>query len=387
MLAKVFFSHQNNEAETFMNHLYKSYGGLQIATALNKKDLFLDQVRTWCDRVGASPYVEISQEHDDGIQYIRIYANDVLHKLCQHADTSCLAVSLGLISEWSARDLTLETVLSMAVSPVIFDFSSLNELESNLRMRVSVACLARRTELNFDTSGLSRPEAYWSHVEGSGFILKEGASLIDGIERALCPDISGEHFSFSCQRATEYLMLHSLAIELSATNPAKLKEIELQWRKKALIADDFLNAFLLEIGSSAAPFPMRCYVPGDRVWFKNPDDFSSNVKGYEGSWVIYMGGGQFTNLWDRSSPYTLEAKCIEIYHWRHSVREDKLGTLEINEDLVKELVEQTLSSHVQVRNCIDAMLRYRDPQGVYEDGGCIDITRDTFRQVCPECIN
>jgi hypothetical protein len=132
---------------------------------------------------------------------------------------------------------------------------------------------------------------------------------------------------------------------------------------------------------------MRCYVPGDRVWFKNPDDFSSNVKGYEGSWVIYMGGGQFTNLWDRSSPYTLEAKCIEIYHWRHSVREDKLGTLEINEDLVKELVEQTLSSHVQVRNCIDAMLRYRDPQGVYEDGGCIDITRDTFRRVCPECIN
>ena len=79
---------------------------------------------------------------------------------------------------------------------------------------------------------------------------------------------------------------------------------------------DFLNTFLLEIGSSATPFPMRCYVPGDRVWFKNPDDYSSNVKGYEGSWVIYMGGGLFTNLWNKSKPYTLETKCLEIYHWR-----------------------------------------------------------------------
>jgi hypothetical protein len=370
-----------------MNHLYESHGGLHIAITLNKNDLFLDQVRTWCDKVGISPYVEISQEHHDEVHYIRIYASDDLNKLCQHADTSGLAESLGLISERSARDFILEALLSMAVSPVIFDFSSLNELEANLRMRINVVPLARRTELNFDTSGLSRPEAYWSHVEGSGFILKEGASLVDGIEWALCPDISGEHFSFSCQRATEYLMLHSLAIELSITNPAKLKEIELQWRKKALVADDFLNAFLLEIGSSATPFPMRCYVPGDRVWFKNPDDFSSNVKGYEGSWVIYMGGGQFANLWDRTHPYTLEAKCIEIYHWRHSVREDKLGRLEINEDLVKELVDQTLRSEEQVQYVINVMMRYRDPQGVYEDGGCIDITRDTFRRVCPEYTN
>ena len=367
-----------------MNHLYKNSGGLQIVTALNTNDLLIDQVKAWCDKVGVSPYVEISQEHDDGMQYIRIYANDALHKLCQHADTSRLAESLGLISERSARDMALEIVLSMAVSPVIFDFSSLNELEANLRMRINLVPLARRTELNFDTSGLSRPEAYWSYVEGSGFILKEGASLVDGIERALCPDISGEHFSFSCQRATEYLMLHSLAIELSLTNPKKLKEIELQWRKTALVGDDFLNAFLLEIGSSATPFPMRCYVPGDRIWFKNPDDFSSNVKGYEGSWVIYMGGGQFTNLWNKSKPYTLETKCIEIYHWRHSVIEDKLGGSVINEDLVKELVDQTLSSEEQVKNVIDVMMRYRDPQGIYEDGGCIDLTRDTFRRIYPE---
>ena len=68
------------------------------------------------------------------MQYIRIYANDALHKLCQHADTSRLAVSLGLLSESTAKDMALEIVLSMAVSPVIFDFSSLKDLCSSLNL-------------------------------------------------------------------------------------------------------------------------------------------------------------------------------------------------------------------------------------------------------------
>jgi len=371
-----------------MKHLHKSRGGLRIVTPFkNKKDLFLESVRAWCDAIGISAYVEISQESQVGVRYLRIYANDLLHSVCQNSDTSRLAVSLGLFPEWSVRDLVLESILSMAVSPIIFDFPSLNELQANLRMRINVAGLARRSELKFDTSGVSRPEAYWNHVEGNGFILKEGASLVDGIELALCPDISGDHFAFSCQRAAEYLMLHSLAIELGVTNPGKLQEVESQWKKKALVADDFLNAFLLEMGSSANPFPMRFYVPGDRVWFKNPDDFSSNVQGYEGSWVIYLGSGQFANLWNKSHPYTLEGKCIEIYHWRHSVSKNTLGQLEINEGLVKELVEETLSSDIQSQHVIDVMMKYRDPQGVYEDGGCIDITRDTFRWVHPDSTN
>ena len=167
-----------------MNHSYKSHGGLQIVTASINNDLFIDGIRAWCDKVGASPYVEISQEHKDGMQYIRIYANDDLHKLCQDADTSRLAVSIGLLSESSSQDMALEIVLSMAVSPVTFDFYSLNELEANIRMRINLSGLARRAELNFDTNGISRPEAYWIHAIDNGFILKEGASLIDGIERA-----------------------------------------------------------------------------------------------------------------------------------------------------------------------------------------------------------
>jgi hypothetical protein len=371
-----------------MKDLQGSLGGIRVAISfLRSDDLFFDSTKAWCDEIGISAYTEMIQENHNGGRYLRIYANDLLRSICQNADTSRIALSLGLFSEWSARDLVLETILSMALSPIIFDFPSLSELQANLRMRINVASLARRAELNFDTSGISRPEAYWTHLEGNGFVLKEGASLVEGIEQALCPDISGNHYSFSCQRATEYLMLHSLVKELRVSNPEKVMDIELQWRKAPLVSDDFLNSFLLEMGTLQNPFPMRLYVPGDRVWFKNPDDFSSNVQGYEGSWVIYLGGGHFANLWDKSNPYTLETKCIEIYHWRHGVKKDKFGRSEINEDLVKELVYETLSSDVEVQKILDLMMRYRDPQGVYGEGGCIDKTRDTFRWVYPHNTN
>jgi hypothetical protein len=32
---------------------------------------------------------------------------------------------------------------------------------------------------------------------------------------------------------------------------------------------------------------------------------------------------------------------------------------------------------------IDRMMRYRDPQGVYKDGGCIDASRESPRYVRP----
>jgi Protein-glutamine gamma-glutamyltransferase len=371
-----------------MNRIRKGLGGIRVAISfLKDDDHFLDSIKAWCDEIGISAYTEIIQEDHNGGRYLRIYANELLLSLCQNADTSRIALSLGLFSEWSARDLALETILSMAISPIIFDFPNLNELQANLRMRIGVASLARRTELNFDTSEISRPEMYWTHEEDKGFILKEGASLVDGIEHALCPDISGRHYSFSCQRATEYLMLHSLTTELGASNPQKLMDIELQWQRAPLIADNFLNSFLLELGTLQNPFPMHFYVPGDRVWFKNPDDFSSDLEGFEGSWVIYLGCGQFSNFWDKSYPYTLETKCLEIYHWRHGVRKDKSGSLEINEDYVKELVYKTLSSELELQKILNVMMRYRDPQGVFGEGGCIDKTRDTFRWVYPQSSN
>jgi hypothetical protein len=266
----------------------------------------------------------------------------------------------------------------MALSPDVMYFGSEQELKSNLRMRCTVVQVASRTELNFDTSSITRPQAYWIYTKENGFLLRQGVSLADGLERALCPDVSGFTYAFSCQRASEYLILYAVVCELQKVNKTGLNDVEQQWRKRALTGDDFLFRFLGERGTRENPMPMRYYIPGDRIWFKNPDDHSSDLEGFEGSWVIYLGGGRFCNLWDRHRPYTLEEKCLEIYYWSQCVEVSPAGILWMNEAVVKEQVEKALHEQDLSGPILKKMMVYRDPTGVYAEGGCIDLSRDSF---------
>ncbi|MEO8837187.1 MAG: hypothetical protein ABI351_00565, partial [Herbaspirillum sp.] len=122
---------------------------------------------------------------------------------------------------------------------------------------------------------------------------------------------------------------------------------------------------------------------GDRTWFRNPDDHSSDVAGYEGSWVIYLGAGLFANFWKRDQPYTLQYKCLEIFHWRNAVYQDRSGELQIDETIVDSLVQASLNNPAEVQQILQKMLRLREPPGVYVDGGCIDASCEYPRRVCP----
>jgi hypothetical protein len=123
------------------------------------------------------------------------------------------------------------------------------------------------------------------------------------------------------------------------------------------------------------------------LWFRNPDERSSDITGYEGSWVIYMGRGMFSNFWQQDKPYTLVNKCVEIYHWRDGVYVDDQGQLQMDEKRVQALVEQTLSDPVALAHVLERMTRMRDPQGVYAQGGCIDSTREHPKQVHASCCD
>ena len=54
-------------------------------------------------------------------------------------------------------------------------------------------------------------------------------------------------------------------------------------------------------------------------------EYSADASGFEGSWVMYMGGGEFSNFWKREAPYKFIDKCLEIYHWRHGLYFDEEG--------------------------------------------------------------
>jgi hypothetical protein len=328
--------------------------------------------------LGIDDFVDCSLSTGGNERHLHFRASHRLLVLCPDFDTANITTFLRTRQPDMDQVLISEIILAMALSPNVVYFDSVQELKSNLRMRCTVVNAASRTELNFDTSSITRPQAYWIYTKENGFLLRQGVSLADGLERALCPDVSGYTYAFSCQRASEYLILYAVVCELQRVNKTGLNDVEQQWRKRALTGDDFLFRFLGERGTRENPMPMRYYIPGDRIWFKNPDDHSSDIEGFEGSWVIYLGGGRFCNLWDCRSPYTLEEKCLEIYYWSQCVEVSPAGIPWMNEAVVKERVQLALDDPAIKKPILQKMMVYRDPTGVYADGGCIDLSRDSF---------
>ena len=338
----------------------------------------LRQAQRYLRYLGIDDFVDCSLSTGGNERHLHFRASHRLLVLCPDFDTANITTFLRTHQPQKDPALMSEIILAMALSPNVVYFGSEQELKSNLRMRCTVVNAASRTELNFDTSSITRPQAYWIYTKENGFLLRQGVSLADGLERALCPDVSGYTYAFSCQRASEYLILYAVVCELQRVNKTGLNDVEQQWRKRALTGDDFLFRFLGERGTRENPMPMRYYIPGDRIWFKNPDDHSSDIEGFEGSWVIYLGGGRFCNLWDCRSPYTLEEKCLEIYYWSQCVEVSPAGVPWMNEAVVKERVQLALDDPVIKKPILQKMMVYRDPTGVYADGGCIDLSRDSF---------
>ena len=338
----------------------------------------LRQAQRYLRYLGIDDFVDCSLSTGGNERHLHFRASHRLLVLCPDFDTANITTFLRTHQPQKDPALMSEIILAMALSPNVVYFGSEQELKSNLRMRCTVVKVASRTELNFDTSSITRPQAYWIYTKENGFLLRQGVSLADGLERALCPDVSGYTYAFSCQRASEYLILYAVVCELQRVNKTGLNDVEQQWRKRALTGDDFLFRFLGERGTRENPMPMRYYIPGDRIWFKNPDDHSSDIEGFEGSWVIYLGGGRFCNLWDCRSPYTLEEKCLEIYYWSQCVEVSPAGVPWMNEAVVKERVQLALYDPAIKKPILQKMMVYRDPTGVYADGGCIDLSRDSF---------
>jgi hypothetical protein len=286
--------------------------------------------------------------------------------------------------DWSATDdraLELEIVVSLLAAPIVYEFHDVAALASNVRVRRHIAQAAAKSALSFKTAVAERPQAWWRDDPDAGFVLRPGKDLVDALQAATQPDITGQVYGFSCYRATEYVILLGIAMELREHHPVMYEQLRLRCERQVIRSGRFHDVFLIEHGSMAHPLPMRYYVPGDRVWFRNPDAASSDASGYEGSWTIYLGGGRFANFWQLDRPYSLEDKCLEVYHWRHAVYLDAHGDARVDEARVERLMTAAAENAAHKQAIIEHMMRLRDAQGVYEAGGCIDATREVPRGV------
>lgn len=338
------------------------------------------------DRLTALGLAEavVATEQPDRAGMVFRLSDERFPDLVAQSNTLDLSETFGLKPLEQTEDLEREILLALLLAPQRFDFRSYDDLASAVRIRRNIVQAARKTALAFDTTAAAeRPADCWTYQRGRGFTVLPGRSLIEALRRATQPERSGQCYQFSCYRATEYVFLLGLAEELQTSNPALLARLQEQWETRAIQSGEFHDVFLIEYGTMEQPLPARYYVPGDRLWFRNPDERSADVDGYEGSWVFYLGNGQFANFWKRDQPYTLVSKCLEIYHWRHGVREDANGRLLMDEDIVEARVRESMADPKERERILATMMRWRDPRGVYAQGGCIDTTREYARSVHP----
>lgn len=337
------------------------------------------------DALELGPSVVGSAETDARGPFLRFsLAPDLAAEWAPGGDTLALARKLQLDSVHRPADLIREIVLALLLAPVVVEFPNADELVSAVHIRRNIVQAARKTTLAFHTSQAERPEDCWTYKEDCGFVILPGVSLTAALAKATQPEVSGTLYSFSCYRATEYVILLGIAEELAHCHPALFRELQALWTRRPVMSGEFHEVFLREQGSMDAPLPPHYFVPGDRVWFRNPDEASSEASGYEGSWVIYLGAGLFTNFWKHDQPYTLAAKCLEIFHWRHALYLDANGDARMDEARVETLVAATLLDPAEVERILSLMQRYREPRGVYVDGGCMDTTREFARWVHPD---
>ena len=301
---------------------------------------------------------------------------------CEGYDTSQIITSLEASKIQYFYLIDSEIMSAMLISPELIIFASYQELLSAVSLRKNIVEAAKNTLLSFETESAERPEEFWRYSEVSGFTTLPGVSLKIALEKATQPTNTEKPYSFSCWRATEYIYLLSLAKELEVCNPLLLRKLEAQWESCAIKSEAFDDSFLTSLGSHNKPMPIKYYIPGDRVWFRNPDPDSYEVTGYEGSFVFYLGGGLFSNFWTRDQPFTLTSKCVEIYHWRNGLVKNVNGTSVMDESVVQDHVIKTFSDPEKMQNVMNTMLRVRDLDGVYDSGGCIDFNRTYIRNVC-----
>jgi Protein-glutamine gamma-glutamyltransferase len=297
-------------------------------------------------------------------------------------DTTRLSQLLEFFDQNEDWKLDQEILVALLVSPVAIQFPSVAELQSSIRVRRYIAQASAKTALAFDTEAAERPQDAWTYDDELGFTVLPGVGMIEALRKATQPEVTGRLYSFSCYRATEYVILLGIAQELTVCNKVLYAALQTQCEQRVIRSGQFHDVFLREYGSQIEPVPSHYYIPGDRVWFRNPDEASSDVTGFEGSWVFYMGGGWFSNFWKRNRPFTIEDKSLEIFHWRHGLVRNAAGEVCMDEIEVERRVTMTNADPVEKQAVLNLMLQWRAPKGVYGQGGCVDTTRESPRWIC-----
>jgi hypothetical protein len=282
-------------------------------------------------------------------------------------------------SHLASRTDLEEILLAMLLGPVTFEYPSYAELAASVRIRQNIVEAARRAAY-LSTPTRSNVDRLLDVLRRNNGFTRARQVACEALRKATQPVFRSTVciLLLPCQRMCGFAR-HCAGTR--QRNPELLQRLQRQWESEAFVAEQFQNIFLREHGSMTN----RCrrnITFGDRLWFRNPHEPSSDVTGYEGSWVLSRQRS-VQQLLEVRQPYGLIEKCVEIYHWRSGMHKDAEGKLQMDESIVEERSRATISDPAELERVLECIMRLRDKFGVYADGGCIDTTREYPRLVCP----
>lgn len=187
----------------------------------------------------------------------------------------------ALAAEWGLNAVQRETVRIMANSDEVFEYSTPDLLQFELKMRdhlVRSALALNESGLAFSTfeNSYANP-AYWRRTEQGGFRLREGVLPSRGIINIFQ---EGNKYATECATAMVVIIYHAVLQSI------RLPDFE------RLFADILLYDWRYDQDLDLQTVRTNTFLPGDVIYFANPD-YNRATPQWQGENAVVLGNGRY----------------------------------------------------------------------------------------------
>lgn len=182
---------------------------------------------------------------------------------------------------WPAGSIERSIVQSMIDAPLVYAYGSIEELRFELILRKNIIASAKamnQGEADFEVFSTSRcnPQ-FWFLTETGGFRLRQDVLPSDAIEDIF---VNSSLYGFECATAKVIILYHGVLNTIG----------------KALFNSYFQNLYLYswhyDPDLGVKPIPTSHFLPGDIVYFKNPD-VNPATSWWRGENAVLLEDGKF----------------------------------------------------------------------------------------------
>lgn len=185
------------------------------------------------------------------------------------------------IDMWPSGSVERMIIQRMIEDPAVYSYQSIGELSFEVNLRKNIIQSARamnQSQVRFESFANSRcnPQ-YWQLTSNGGFILRPGVKPSDAIQ-----DIykNSSQYAFECATAMVIIYYHAVLNSMG----------------EALFNHYFQNIYLYSWHADSdlglKPIHIPHYLPGDVIYFENPD-FDPQTPYWRGENTVVLGDGTY----------------------------------------------------------------------------------------------